>query len=189
MSEEQLIPLKNYESLLTASTLAILNHAQAETVIFKKRSVTTSLLFLALVHKGIGFKPDFLSRIRVLITPGEELGSQEAPLSPLAGEVLTNANKLRSEMGLKKIDHTCLLIGFLALTKGKHLDLFKQLGLDREFLHDNYLRTFLVSELLSAKPQDLQNYLNKLSQYIITRDKFIDQKLDLILAQLGPKKI
>lgn len=179
------IPLENLEPYLTDEALRIVKEAQSECFLYRKKSVVSTLLLLSFLKNNInlGIPQD---KARQLVAPSAEEVPIDPPISSLVVEAIQHSLELRKTFFLQKCDVGLLILGFLSLKKGLHLDLFKQFGVDRVFLYNQYMRNYLVQQLTDST--SLEQKFSLFVNYQLLADKQTQGKLEQIIGLLEKRK-
>lgn len=187
MTQKKSIPLAEIQDQLTDEALRLIKEAQSECFIYKKSSVVSTFLLLSFLKNNfnLGIPPD---KIRQLVAPSAEEPEADPPISMLVVDAIQHGLSLRSTFMVSKCDNVMLLLGFLSLQKGTHLDLFKQFNVDRIYLYNQYMRNYLIQRLTSdSAKSNLSVGFSLLTTYILLADKMTQGKLDQIMSSITKK--
>lgn len=178
---QNLVPLSAIEHEFTTNGLRLIKEAQSECIIYKKRSVVSTLFLLSFMKNGITFGMP-TDEIRKMVAPSAETVDKDPPLSGLVMNALEHSIQLRDKFHINKCDIGLLILGFLSLSQGKHLEIFQQYRVDRVLQYNQYKKSYLITRMEQEK--DLNIRFTLLSQFIMLSERIVEDKLDqLILSR------
>lgn len=177
------VPITELKEYCTPKVFNMLERALAHSRIYRKPSVTTDVLLLTLIEEGVNIGIP-LEKIKVMIHMGDHAESH-MDISVLVQQVIQAAARLVQELESEatQADLGSVLVCLLELNKGPHLELFKQAGINKTNLYDNYYRSYLTTKLDRASTTEKQ--VSLLTRYIIVSDRLFNNKLDALTQQLG----
>lgn len=131
----------------TPQVLRVLDRAATDCGIYKKKSVLSTFLLFSLIAEGVNFDIP-LDKARLSLQPDSQQVPEIPVYSPLITQALDNARRVVEQLQLDTLDLGSLILGFLELQQGPHLELMKQFNVSAQLLHQEYTESYIQTKIL-----------------------------------------